>query len=289
MKTMKVVGTLVLAALLTAGCTSPGTTSVTFSLTDAPVDTSQIAHIYAQFGGLSINESASASAPESSWISVPIDTTKVYDLLALSGGLSDLLGTVPLDAGTQINQIRFTSPLLTVVETADPTTELPCTLNSSSLKIVKAFAIPLTGSLGLTVDFDARKSLVTSATGYKMTPVLRAVVDNEAGKILGSFATAGVTNPASDSYMVYAYKTGTYTSAEALPNAEGTYFANAITAALPKSDGVGGYTYTLAFLEAGTYDLVVFDTTAATVADATSYVGVSVLSAKETTLDINLP
>ena len=280
------------ALFLVAGCTQPSTTTVSFNLTDAPVDSSNIAHIYVQFGGLSLNESGTAADSSSSWIPVDIDSTKVYDLLSLTDGTSSLLGNVPLEAGTQINQIRFTDPVVKVVETGS-STELDCTLNSNSLKIVKAFSIPLTGTLALTVDFDARKSLVyASGVGYKMTPVLRAVVDNEAGKIVGAFSAAAITVPntsATDSYMVYAYQSGTYDSAtETAPDANGTYFADAITGAVPKSDGSGGYTYTLAFLEAGTYDLVVWDSTTATVADDSTYVGVSVQSAKDTTEDIAL-
>jgi hypothetical protein len=246
------------------------------------------------FGGLSINESATAADSDSTWMTVPIDSTLRYDLLALSDGVSALLGHVPLTAGTQINQIRFTDPTISIVETADAATELPCAVNSNSLKIVNAFAIPLTGTLSLTVDFDVGKSLVYAAgTGYKMLPVLRAVVDNEAGKILGSFAAA--TNPA-DSYAVYAYASGTYADTEATAIASGTTFTNAITSAAVKSDGAIGYMYTLAFLEAGTYDLVVVDTTAGTVVSSPTsasptptFTGIVVQSAKETTENISLP
>jgi len=297
MRILKILAAVAAVSLALAGCTSAtsgATSTVSFNLTDAPVAASTISHVYVTFGGLSINESATAADSASSWITVPIDSTQRYDLLALSGGVSALLGNVPLTAGTQINQIRFTDPTVSIVETANPTTELTCTVNSSSLKIVNSFAVPLTGTLSLTVDFNVGKSLVyATGTGYKMLPVLRAVVDNEAGKILGSFVA---TTNASDSYAIYAYTAGTYTDAEATATAGGTSFTNAITSAAVKSDGAGGYTYTLAFLEAGTYDLVVVDTTAATVVSSPTsasptptYTGVIVQSAKETTENISLP
>lgn len=278
-----------LAALALLGaCTDPGSSAATLSLnlTDAPVASSAISHVYVSFGGLAVNESTSANAPESSWITVPLDPATRYDLLSLSDGVSALLGNVSLTGGVQINQIRFTDPLVKVVETADPTTELDCSLNSNSLKIVNAFALPLTGTLSLTVDFDVRKSLVY-ATGYKMTPVLRAVVDNEAGKIEGSYSSA-VSAPAAGDCIIFAYKTGTYADSETVADpTTGATFQNAITSAAPRSDGAGGYLYTLAFLEAGSYDLVVYDSAAAAVADKTSYTGVLVESAKKTTEDIS--
>ncbi len=297
MRILKIFAALAAISLALAACTnatSGATSTVSFNLTDAPVAASTISHVYVSFGGLSINESATAADSDPSWVTVPIDSTQRYDLLALNDGVSALLGNVPLTAGTQINQIRFTDPTVTIAEAATPTTEVACTVNSNSLKIVNAFAIPLTGTLSLTVDFDVGKSLVYAAgTGYKMLPVLRAVVDNEAGKILGSFAAT--TNP-SDSYAVYAYASGTYADTEAIATSDGTTFAHAITSAAVKSDGAGGYKYTLAFLEAGTYDLVVVDTTAgAVVSSPTSasptptYTGVVVQSAKETTENISLP
>ena len=296
LKTFAALGAIVLALALAActSATSPATSTVSFNLTDAPVDASKISNVYVSFGALAINESATAADTATSWITVPIDSTKRYDLLALSGGANALLGNVPLTAGTQVNQIRFTNPTVSIVETANPGVELPCTLNSASLKIVNAFSVPLTGSLSLTVDFDVGKSLVyTQGTGYKMKPVLRAVIDNEAGKILGTFAAT--TNP-SHSYAVYVYKSGTYTDAETLPNADGAYFANAITSAIPKAVSTGGFGYTLAFLEAGTYDLAIYDTTAASVVSAPTsvsptptYTGVTVLSSKDTTENISLP
>jgi len=295
MRMLKIFAALGAIALVFAGCTSAtsgATSTVSFNLTDAPVDTSTISNVYVSFGGLSINESAAALDGASSWITVPIDSTQRYDLLALSGGLSSLLGNVPLTAGIQVNQIRFTDPTVSIVETGS-TTELPLTLPSNSLKIVNSFSVPLTGSLSLTVDFNVGKSLVyTQGVGYIMKPVLRAIVDNAAGKILGSFAA---TTNSTDSYSVYAYASGSYTDAEA-SGSSGSYFPNSITSAVPKSVSTGGYAYTLAFLEAGSYDLVVYDTTAgAVVSSPTSasptptYTGVVVMSAKETTEPISLP
>ncbi|MDA8410005.1 MAG: hypothetical protein M0001_06395 [Treponema sp.] len=65
---------------------------------------------------------------------------------------------------------------------------------------------------------------------------------------------------------------------------------------LPCTLNSGGFGYTPAFLEAGTYDLAIYDTTAASVVSAPTsfsptpiYTGVTVLSAKDTTENISLP
>ena len=265
-------------------------TNVVFNLTDAPVDSADIQSVFVKFGGLEINESGSASESDSSWISVPIDATQEYDLLSLTGGTAALLGNVSLTAGTQVNQIRFLDPTIEVVETADPATRIACTLASATgLKIVNAFDVPLTGTLTLTVDFDVRKSLIVTGgsgqggqgTTYRMKPVLRAVVDNEAGRINGSVP---------EGYAVYAYKDGTYLDTEATADLDGVVFGNSVTSAKAvegEGDAVGTWHYTLAFLEAGTYDLVVVDLNAEPdVVDSTTYADVVVTSGDATTQDI---
>jgi hypothetical protein len=243
---------------------------------------------------LQINQSGSASASESSWIDVPIDPTLEYDLLSLTGGVTELLGNVSLTAGPQVNQIRFLEPTVEVVETTDPAlpiTRKPCDLPSGSLKIVNAFDVPLTGTLTLTVDFDVRKSLIVTGGGggqggqgssYRMKPVLRAVVDNEAGSIKGSIP---------EGYAIYAYKDETYVSTEETADpadADSVPFSNSVTSAKAvEGDTACTWHYTLAFLEAGTYDLVVVDLATETdVVDSITYSDVTVTSGDATTQDI---
>ena len=238
---MKIRVLMILAAVsaifMVLGCdtlfpTVAGKTNVVFNLTDAPVDSANIKSVFVKFGGLKINMSGTALESSGSWIDIPIDGTKEYDLLSLTGGATALLGNVELTAGTQVNQIRFLDPTIEIVEAANPATRLPCTLASSTgLKIVNAFDVPLTGTLTLTVDFDVRKSLiVTGGSGqggqgtsptYRMKPVLRAVVSNEAGQISGSIPSG---------YAVYAYKDGTYNSSEATAaDNDSVAFSNSIT------------------------------------------------------------
>jgi hypothetical protein len=274
---------LCLAVIALAGCSPDATQSATvsFNLTDAPVDSQNVQSVFVKFGSLKINESGTAAETDSTWIDVPIDATKEYDLLSLSSGVTALLGNVSLTAGTQVNQIRFLNPTIEVVEVSAPATRLPCALASSTgLKIVNAFQVPLTGSLTLTVDFDVRKSLVYTGGGYKIKPVLRAVVEGEAGNIAGALASG---------YVIYAYKTGSYAASEATADpVTGVVFGNSVTSAKPFLDATTStYRYRLAFLEAGTYDLIVVNLTSASV-NSSTYLGEVVASGKTTALDISV-
>ncbi len=125
------------------------------------------------------------------------------------------------------------------------------------MKIVNAFQVPLSGSISIVLDFDVSKSIVkTGNSQYILKPAIRSIVENEAGWITGT-APAGAT--------VYAYKDGTYvdgtepvTSSDR--DGDGTpdpAFPNAYTSTVVKSDG----TFKLAFLEEGTYDLVMVQDT----------------------------
>jgi hypothetical protein len=276
-------------------------TNVVFNLTDAPVDSANIKSVFVKFGGLKINMSRTAAESSGSWIDIPIDATVEYDLLSLTGGVTALLGNAGLTAGTQVNQIRFVNPTIEIVETANPTTRLPCTLASSTgLKIVNAFDVPLTGTLTVTVDFDVRKSLiVTGGNGqggkggqsgqgtsptYRMKPVLRAVVSNEAGQISGSIPSG---------YAVYAYMDGTYNISEATASdSDSVAFSKSVTSA-KAVEGVGSaagtWHYKLAFLEAGTYDLVVVNLNAdPDVVDSATYADIVVASDTTTTKNIGI-
>lgn len=279
MKSWKLAVGAALAALALASCSSGSdTATVSFELTDAPVGTQDVQSVFVKFGGLEINESGTAAEGDGSWIEVPIDAEAEYDLLSLTSGVTALLGEVPLAPATQVNQIRFLDPEIAIVETADPATRIPCVLASATgLKIVNAFAVPSTGSITLTVDFDVRKSLVYTSGEYRMKPALRAVAEGEAGAIAGELA---------EGYAVYAYKDGSYDAEaeEADGDADGILFENSVTGATPH-DVSGVFRYMLAFLEPGTYDLVVLNLGTAAV-DSSTYADIAVESGATTHQDI---
>jgi hypothetical protein len=243
---------LVGGVLFTVSCsTSEDTSSVAFKLTDAP-DTSGITNVVVTVSQIKVNESADAADGQGgSWKVLTLNPAKEVDLLTLANGVTESLGELTITGGTQINQIRL------VVDQAKVSldqgaTYIPLTIPSKSIKIVNAFQVPLSGSISIVLDFDVSRSIVKTGNGtYILKPAIRSIVENEAGRITGT-APAGAT--------VYAYKDGTYiegteptTSSDR--DGDGTLdpaFPNAYASTLVKSDG----TFTLAFMDPGTYDLV---------------------------------
>jgi hypothetical protein len=279
MNRSKLILVALFGALALAACSTGGSDStVQFSITDAPVASDSVSEVYVTFSSLEVNESAGGSG----WTAVPIDTAHEYELLSLTNGLSSALGSIEMKGGTRINQIRFGIGNLELVTAADASSgaRTPVTLSSSTgLKIVNSFDVPLSGDVTVVVDFDVRKSLVDSGTGYKMKPVLRAIVENEAGEIRG-IAPAG--------YAVFAYTSVEgedldLTFADPANDADSADYDDAYTSAAVRDEGA----YTLAFMDAGTYDLVLVDPADGHVVQVVNDVAVE--SAKGTVQDIALP
>lgn len=272
----------ILGAVALAGCSTDSGTTVQFDITDAPVASDSVKEVYVTFSSLSINESTSAGDGGSGWKTVSIDTTKEYELLSLSNGISSALGTITMAGGSRINQIRFGISKIELVEADDGATDprhAVALSSSTGLKIVNAFDIPLSGSITVVADFDVRKSLVNTAGGYSMKPVLRAIVDNEAGEIHGS-APAG--------YIVFAYTSTEGADidlafSDPADDPDAAAYDDAYTSAAVRDEGA----YTLAFMDAGTYDLVLVDPVDGAVAQVVNDVVVE--SAKGTAQDIVLP
>ena len=283
MKRSKVFFFAIFGAVALVACSTGGSdATVQFDITDAPVATDSVEEVYVTFSSLDVNESTSAGDDGSGWMSIPIDTAHEYELLSLTNGLSASLGSIEMTGGTRINQIRFGISKLELVTAADASigTRTPISLASGTgLKIVNAFDIPLSGDVTVVVDFDVRKSLVNTGTGYKMKPVLRAIVENEAGEIHG---TAPVE------HMVFAYGSVVgsdidLTFTDPANDADSAEYDDAYTSAAVRSDG----NYTLAFMDAGSYDLVLVESATGTIAQVVN--DVIVESAKGTVQDIALP
>jgi len=247
----------ILATVMLAGACAPADgVSVGFALTDAPLDASLVTAVNVTVSEVAINESTdgSISDADGSWIAVAIDPPRTINLLDFQNGLADQLGELTIAGGTQINQIRLTVDSVEVVDAGGAKTAT--LLSTSGLKIVNAFRVPLSGAVTITIDFDVRKSIIELPSGsYKVKPVLRAVIDNEAGQITGTVPTGVVT--------VYAYENDTYTSEEPVADLSGFTFTGAYTSACVKIDD----TYVLAFMDEGIYDLYGVDATGAVVAD----------------------
>ncbi|PLX23704.1 MAG: hypothetical protein C0597_00700 [Marinilabiliales bacterium] len=234
--------------------------TVSISITDAPVDMSKVSAVYLTITEIQLNVSGN------SWITLDeFEGPQKFNILELTDGNSELMGSFTIDAG-HYSQLRFyvdapeqsdanpSNPGCYIEFEDAPTQALFVPSGSNSgWKAVGGFDVPLNGEVSITVDFDARKSIMEQGANdfYILKPTIRTIVENEAGKIVG-----GLSNiPEGIDVVIYAYEDGIYTSAEAEdPMSDTTArFPNAVTSDIVDDND----SYHLAFLAAGTYDLIV--------------------------------
>ena len=124
--------------------------------------------------------------------------------------------------------------------------------SSSGLKGVGEFTIPRNGSVDITVNFDARRFVETGNGMFKLKPVLWVIAENEAGTITGTVGPDTVLSYYPD-LSIYAYESGQYDSGQLDPDNDGIQFPDAVYNCFVDS---GNGSYTLPYLAAGSYDLV---------------------------------
>ncbi len=246
--------------------------TISLSLTDAPLDDTDVTGVYItiseiQYGG-----------DETGWTTMEEfdpEANNPYNLLDLTGGTSTLLGELSLPSGTY-SQIRFVldAPERGQETPSNPGTYIEYTDGSTALLFVpsgaergyaavseESFTVPSNGSVSLTADFDARRSVVEAgASGIIiLKPTLRLLVDDQAGEITGTLTNMD----GSTRYTVLAYEDDTYDSTEADdPAVEESRFPTAVSSFTPVDEDDDGATdgsadYTIAYLAAGTYDLYI--------------------------------
>jgi hypothetical protein len=241
-----------------------GTGTLNLSLTDAPTDQPDITGVYITITGLEYHKQ------NNSWQTFEAyEGPKTVNLLDLTDGMSEMLGSFEMEAG-QYNQLRFMldAPLRGESQPSNPGCYLEYNDGSETAplfvpsggntgyKATGAFTVPSNGSVELTADFNVRKSVVETGTQdlYILQPTIRLIVNNEAGTIAG-----GITNLPTDGseILVYAYEDGTYSDTEAAePDVETSRFPGAVTSdALDEENS-----YQLNYLAPMTYDLVVVRT-----------------------------
>jgi len=243
--------------------TSTDNGTLSLALTDAPIDDESVTGVYITINGLQYHKQ------KNSWADFEGYETKKVNLLELTDGMTEMLGSFEMEAG-QYNQLRFMLDAPTYGE--GPKANPGCYITfkdgtqkelfvpsagKTGFKATGAFRVPSNGEVKLTADFDVRKSVVNANQSgmYILKPTIRLVVDNEAGKIAGNLTNLPDTT---SDYIVYAYEDETYDVTETevpdtLEEAEENRFPNAVT-----SDIIGEQNgYQLNWLAPMTYDLVV--------------------------------
>jgi hypothetical protein len=265
---------------------------ILLSITDAPLDADNVAAVNISVTGVQYqNEDGEWETFEG------FEGPQTHDLLDLTRGESELLGSFEIEAGTY-SQLRFMLDAVErnesqisnpgcYLEFEDGSTQ-PLFVPSGSQTGYKAngeFTVPMNGVVSVTADFDARKSVVKAGNSgkYILKPTIRLIVEDQAGSIAGMVSNV----PEGSEAMVYIYENDTYTEEEeAEPvEEEAVRFANAISSDMVDATGM----YKLAFLAPGTYDLVVVENIDGEFSQVLGIVeDLEVESLTETTSDINI-
>jgi hypothetical protein len=258
MKNVALALVAILGIVATAGLSCGGVSEVgtlALYLSDAPIDAENVTGVY-----ITINEIQYHM--DDQWVTCPeFQAPKTYNLLELADGNSTLLGELVLPGG-HYNQIRFILDIPEMgqnpanpgcyIEFADNSTRplfVPSG-NTTGYKAVGEFTVPINGTVEVTADFDVRKAVVLGESHYILKPTIRLVVNNEAGRISGLITN----NSAYSDIIVFAYEDGTWADTEDdEPVYPASRFPNAVNSG--KMCDVGHYT--IPYLAAGTYDLVV--------------------------------
>jgi hypothetical protein len=135
---------------------------------------------------------------DSGWKSLPVKKG-IYDLLKLTNGLDTLLGETNLPAG-KISQVRLVLGNNNSVRVDGKTESLSTpSAQQSGLKVQVHADLKAGSEYVILLDFDAARSIVSTGNGsFKLKPVIRAIVEeqaNEFGAISGTVSPVDA-NPA---------------------------------------------------------------------------------------------
>lgn len=229
--------------------------SVKVEITDAPIDDANVSGTFITVADVKIDGSSMSG----------FSGKQTIDLLAYQNGNVKSLGTGSLDAGSHSTvslvldydkDASGNSPGCYVLTKDGVKHALKSTVNTSSeITSTADFTSTATSSTNLVLDFDVRKAVTYSgsassdyefAADNELRTSVRVVTKTNAGTIKGTCTDALGT---SEKIVVYAYKKGTFNAAT--EKAGTVQFKNAVTSAAVDAQG----NYTLAFLNAGNYEL----------------------------------
>ena len=260
------VATFGLALVACGGSSSDisGTGIFKLAITDAPVDNADAVVV-------SVSEVHLLGNDDNDAESFVFDAPQMIDLLALQGGLSEVLvdgASVGAGAYSGVRLVvdtpppscnNLTAPFASYI-TIDGT-DYPLVVPSgaqSGLKINSAVVVEPDSQAAYTIDFDLRKSVAQrGATGcYNLRPTLRLVSDSDVGVLQGEVSgallsreqcTADVQSGAGAAVYIYsdAGATADDVGSQNEPLASGTLTA--------LDDGSGDFSYSIGFLSAGNY------------------------------------
>ena len=240
----------VMAALFFVACgggggSSDGSGSVSLYMTDAPLLDENVTAVYVTID--SIEYKRTGGWQEFEDFSGP----RTVNLLELQDGKRIKLLDATLPDGAYKLRFRLDASQCRIEIDNDDNE----TLFVPSGKIdVKGSVIISDGHVEATVDFDLHKSVLRTGFGYLLKPFLRVAHDSLSGSIEGNITNIGDFDPALERVVVYIYERGDFRPEETIPDENGSLFTEAVSSAKVDMD-TGAFT--LSYLPAGRYDLVV--------------------------------
>jgi hypothetical protein len=236
---------------LITGCGGRNTTVVTgrvnLLMTDTPIGDENITGVYVTLNALRYQYKDS----HKNWQEIKLDEPRTINLLELKDGNYTILNITELPTG-EIQHVCFILDKDNCYITFNDHTKTNLQLDSSNggktegYRSINGFVINAGSVTNITADFDVRKSVTVTENGiFKLKPTIRLVNNTEIGEIRGTLNID--TN--NSSVIVYVYQDGTWEDNQSYPAND---FNNAITS----SNAIDG-NFTFAWLESGTYDLVV--------------------------------
>jgi len=160
-----------------------GNARLTVRMTDAPGDYD---HVWVDVQDVMIKTEAGIGEEEAEWESLSNVETGRYDLLQLTGGVSQLLADVEIPAG-YLDQIRLVLGPDNVVDVDGEEIALATpSAQQSGLKLNVQQELEAGESYEYLLDFDVDESVViTGNSGYILKPVIRMSAMANTGSIMG--------------------------------------------------------------------------------------------------------
>lgn len=189
---MPLAAALALAACGGGGSDSPnapaavGTGTLRVALTDAPA--CGFDHVYVTVERVRVHASDSADERSSGWRDLALPAPRKIDLLTLTNGALEELGSTPLPAGsyTQLRLVLSPNSGSTLANSVVPTGGRETALATpsavqSGIKVIRPFTVAAGQVADLVLDFDACRSIVRRGNGsFGLKPVLTAELRNVA-------------------------------------------------------------------------------------------------------------
>ncbi|PTX44923.1 uncharacterized protein DUF4382 [Christiangramia gaetbulicola] len=208
-----------------------GKANLTVRMTDAPGDYDavfvDVQDIEIQVEADSELE-AEADVDGDGWVSVGEVKTGVYDLLELTGGVSQLLADTEVPAG-YVSQMRLIlgSENSVIVDGEEKPLNTP-SAQQSGLKLQLNQTLEAGENYAFLLDFDVDKSIVATGNGsYNLKPVIRLSAEADAGVVVGAVVLPVDIETSIQSLVVL---TGESVTISAYTDADGNFSLNGVPA-----------------------------------------------------------